>query len=304
MLQQTRVETAIGYYRRWMVRFPTVRALADADREDVMESWAGLGYYSRARNLHSAAQVVRDQMAGKIPSTATELRALPGVGAYTSGAVASIAFGQVATAVDGNVRRVLARLRDRVQPTPADLESMARELVPADQPGAFNQAMMELGATVCLPSHPQCGSCPVSKLCLAVQRGTVAECPGGRSAPVPKSVRIEVAAVTRLGPPPEVLLSRNPDHGLLGGMWSLPDPGSLPGTFLQSKVTLPIVRHRFTHLYAEYVPFLITSETAVREMPQRLSDHRWILESEVMESALPVAQRKIVSSAFEAVKRR
>ncbi len=154
MLQQTRVETVVPYYRRWLERFPTVRELADAPADDVLKQWEGLGYYSRARNLHQAARLVRERHGGELPSDPQLLRELPGFGAYTVGAVASIAFGRPLPAVDGNVRRVLARLFDVARPTAAWLQAAAARLVPADAPGDFNQALMELGATICTPRVP------------------------------------------------------------------------------------------------------------------------------------------------------
>lgn len=160
MLQQTRVETARPYYERWLERFPDLDALADAEIDDVLRAWQGLGYYARARNLHRAARMVRERYHGAIPADPAELRRLPGVGAYTAGAVASIAFGAATPAVDGNVRRVVARLHDLEDPTAAQLQTLAVELVPADRPGDFNQALMEIGATVCTPRAPDCDACP------------------------------------------------------------------------------------------------------------------------------------------------
>lgn len=148
MLQQTRVDAVVPYYLAWMDRFPTLEALAAAPLDDVLRAWEGLGYYARARNLHRAAVVVRDRLGGEVPRTADDLRALPGVGEYTAGAVASIAFGEAVPAVDGNVRRVLSRLYDEAEPTPAWLRERAAALVDPERPGDFNQALMELGATV------------------------------------------------------------------------------------------------------------------------------------------------------------
>jgi A/G-specific adenine glycosylase len=148
MLQQTRVDAVVPYYERWLRRFPTVAALASAEPDDVLRAWEGLGYYARARNLHRAARVVREHHHGAVPSEPSALRALPGVGDYTAGAIASIAFGRAEPAVDGNVRRVLARLLDVAAPAPARLRKVAAALVPSERPGDFNQALMELGATV------------------------------------------------------------------------------------------------------------------------------------------------------------
>src|SRR5688572_31827881 len=161
MLQQTRVDAVVPYYRAWMERFPDVRALAAAPLDDVLKSWEGLGYYARARNLHRAALVVRDRMGGELPARASALRELPGFGEYTAGAVASIAFGEAVPAVDGNVRRVLARLYDEPEPTARWLRERAAALVDPARPGDFNQALMELGATVCRPRSPDCARCPL-----------------------------------------------------------------------------------------------------------------------------------------------
>ena len=173
MLQQTRVETVVGYYGAWMERFPDLDTLAGADADDVMKAWEGLGYYRRARNLHRGAAVVRDSLGGAVPGSYAALRDLPGVGDYTAGAVASIAFGEVVPAVDGNVRRVLARLYDVAEPKPAWLRRTAAEWVDADRPGDWNQALMELGAVVCTPAKPNCDVCPVSSGCAALAAGTI-----------------------------------------------------------------------------------------------------------------------------------
>ena len=167
MLQQTRVETVTGYYDPWLERFPTVRELARAEEDEVLKAWEGLGYYRRARNLHRAAQMVHDDYAGSLPPTYSGLLTLPGVGEYTAGAVASISFGEVVPAVDGNVRRVLARLYDMADPRPAWLRKTAGDLVDPGRPGDWNQALMELGATVCTPRSPECRGCPIAEWCAA-----------------------------------------------------------------------------------------------------------------------------------------
>jgi A/G-specific adenine glycosylase len=172
MLQQTRVETAIPYYYRWMERFPTVEVLADVDEESVLKAWEGLGYYSRARNLHRSARLVRERLGGVIPQDSRSLKTLPGIGEYTSGAIASIAYGEVVPAVDGNVRRVLSRLFDLEDPTDASLRKQAGELVDPDRPGDWNQALMELGATVCTLRSPRCSACPLTVECRALSEGT------------------------------------------------------------------------------------------------------------------------------------
>ena len=220
MLQQTRVDTVTPYYRRWMERFPDVDALAAADRDDVLRLWRGLGYYARARNAHRCARLVRDACGGVFPSSAARLRALPGIGPYTAAAVASIAFGEAVPAVDGNVRRVVARLFDLPDPSLAEVRDLAGGLIDETRPGDFNEAMMELGATVCTPRSPSCGTCPLAAGCRARAAGTVGERPlRRRRRPVPTRVWGVLVAVSPRG---GTLVVRRPPEGLLGGMWEFP----------------------------------------------------------------------------------
>ncbi|HUK87164.1 MAG TPA: A/G-specific adenine glycosylase, partial [Terriglobales bacterium] len=171
MLQQTRVKAVLGHYRRFLERFPDVRALARARVSSVLAAWSGLGYYRRARSLHAAARVLVGEQGGEFPRTAEELRMLPGVGRYTAAAIASIAFGEPEAVVDGNVERVLSRLRGCHLPARQAWE-MAEQLLDRERPGDFNQAMMELGATLCLPGEPLCTRCPVARWCRS--RGALA----------------------------------------------------------------------------------------------------------------------------------
>ena len=224
MLQQTRVEAVRPYYLRWMERFPNLKSLALAAEADVLHAWEGLGYYARARNLLKAAVVIQEKYDGKFPDRMEDMRSLPGVGAYTAAAIASIAFGADEPAIDGNIRRVLARVMDIAAPlgTPAAEQSLhqaAFDLLPTGKAGDFNQAMMDLGATLCLPRQPHCVDCPVREYCDAFQQGTQTQRPVN---PPKKEVpRIEVtAAVLRRGN--EVLIARRPSSGLLGGMWEFP----------------------------------------------------------------------------------
>lgn len=220
MCQQTRVETAVPYFERWMARFPTVDALAEAPIDDVLHAWAGLGYYRRAHNLHRAARVVRERHGGRIPGDPEALRRLPGVGDYTAGAIASIAFGLPEPAVDGNVRRVLSRLHDLPDPGAAELRRLAAELVPAERPGDFNQALMELGATVCTPRSPRCDRCPIASYCRARAAGTQTERP--RPKPSKAIPEDDVGTAIVLAPDGALLLVRRPEDGLLGGLWEFP----------------------------------------------------------------------------------
>ena len=224
MLQQTRVETVIPYFERWMMRFPSIAALAEASEQEVLATWEGLGYYSRARNLHKAARVLVDKFAGTLPSDPAALRRLPGIGRYTAGAIASMAFGLDVPTLDGNIRRVLARLFDVSQPADAPageklLWALAEEYLPAGRAGDFNQALMDLGATVCLPRHPTCLICPLSSLCRARELGIQEQRPVLKPRVEVPHYTVTAAVLQRAG---TVLLARRPSEGLLGGMWEFP----------------------------------------------------------------------------------
>lgn len=225
MLQQTRVETVIPYFEKWMRLFPTITSLADASEHSVLTAWEGLGYYSRARNLHKAAKVVAEQYNGKIPRDLNELSQLPGIGRYTLGAIASIAFDMNVPALDGNIKRVYARIFDVSEPVDSPkgdklLWELAETYLPKKDAGDYNQALMDLGATICVPKNPRCLICPVMSLCKARANGTQNQ----RPVKLPKKVvphHVHAAAViVNRG---KVLLSRRPSKGLLGGMWEFPN---------------------------------------------------------------------------------
>ena len=225
MLQQTRVDTVIPYYERFLKKFPGVRALARARVDDVLKAWENLGYYSRARHLHEAAEVVVRQFGGKIPAGMDDLRKLPGVGAYTAGAILSIAFGGRVAAIDGNVNRVIARLfaiEDPVDGSEAKrrIRAIAQRLVPANEPGHYNQALMDLGSGICTPRRPACPACPLVAACRARRKGLQESIPVKRkAAAVP---RREAAVAVIRNDRDEILLVKRPGRGLLGGLWRFP----------------------------------------------------------------------------------
>lgn len=238
MCQQTRVETALPYFRAFVERWPRIEDLAAAEPADVLEAWAGLGYYSRARNLHRCA--VAAVAAGGLPSTADGLRALPGIGPYTAGAIASIAFRERAVAVDGNVQRVISRLRAVDEPPSSSagrrrIEQGARALMDAlpdgAHPGDLNQALMELGARVCTPKRPSCAACPLVDACAAAASGAPESWP--RSAPRKAPVPVQGVAGVLLGADGPLLV-RNPDEGLLAGLWTPPVVFPLPDGTMES----------------------------------------------------------------------
>ena len=332
MLQQTRVETVLPYYERWVEQFPTLEDLAGAEEEEVLKAWEGLGYYSRARRLHGAAKVVRERYAGELPASAEELKALPGVGEYTAGAVASIAFGERVGVVDGNVRRVFSRLFDLPDPSPSELRSIAAELVDPDRPGDFNQALMELGATICTPRSPSCSACPFGDRCRALAEGTVEERPRKKAKKAVPEVdvgtlvavwlpegsvfRHPVEGSPKLGPSqpaapdpgPHFLLRKRPNEGLLAGLWEFPgvEGGRALELAAEWKLTsvrdpapLPTVTHVFSHLKARYHPLLV--EAAEKAEVDGVG---WVSVQELEELPLPVAQRKIARAAVDALARK
>lgn len=224
MLQQTRVATVLDYYPRFLERFPTVKALAEADTEEVLGAWSGLGYYRRARALHLGAREVVARYGGKLPEEAAELRTVPGIGPYTAGAIASIAFGKKEPLVDGNVARVLARIFGlevdvRSSRGQRELWKLAGELVPEEMPGRHNEALMELGATICLPGEPRCSQCPLHADCVAAQTGRQKELPVVAKKKAPRVVAM-VALLARKED--EVLLGQRGPSGLFAKMWEPP----------------------------------------------------------------------------------
>ncbi|NLB70734.1 MAG: A/G-specific adenine glycosylase [Chloroflexi bacterium] len=224
MLQQTRVETVLPYFDRFLTHLPTLKTLAEARLEEVLVLWEGLGYYSRARNLHKAARIVQSDYAGKLPASAKELVKLPGIGKYTSAAIASIAFGEPVAAVDGNVRRVFARLLALEEPIgTSSLEKTVLDYaqlhLPAKRPGDFNQALMDLGSMVCLPAQPKCPICPVQSFCSAFVQGKQNNLPKViKKAPTPH-YDVCVAVIWHEG---KVLLAQRADKGLLAKLWEYP----------------------------------------------------------------------------------
>ena len=307
MAQQTRIETVVPYYRAFLERFPDLASLAAAERDDVLKAWEGLGYYGRARNLHRAAREVVASYGGELPADVAALRSLPGVGPYTAGALASIAFGLPEPAVDGNVRRVLCRLFDLEHSTPGLLDRLARDLI-AEAGGdasQVNQALMDLGASVCSPRTPNCGSCPLAVDCLALSRGTVPLRPARRArGPLPH--RDIAAAIVWDGP--RVLIARRPEEGLLGGLWEFPggkvENGETPAEAAQREVLeeigaeisicgpADVVHHAYSHFRITLHLFHARLASARRVKPA--ADRRWVEPGELTDYAFPVANLDIV----------
>jgi A/G-specific adenine glycosylase len=307
MLQQTTVKAVIPFFQKFLQRWPTVDALAAAPIEEVMAAWAGLGYYSRARNLHACAQAVADGHGGRFPSDPAALRSLPGIGDYTAAAIAAIAFDARATAVDGNIERVVARLFAVTQPLPEAkpaIKAFAARLTPANRPGDFTQAMMDLGASICSPRTPSCLVCVLRGQCAAFARGIANMLPAkAKKDDKPQRYGAAFLAVREDG---AVLLRRRPPKGLLGGMLEVPStpwgpimPGSdeaLGSAPLRAcwQRTAGIVRHTFTHFHLELEVY--RAELAEQAPPPE--GGVWYPRASLPDEAIPSVMRKVLGQAL------
>ena len=305
MLQQTTVQAVAGYYRKFLERWPNVRALAAAKQDDVLAAWAGLGYYARARNLHAAARIVANEMGEKFPMTAEGLRALPGVGSYTSGAIAAIAYDERQAAMDANAERVIARLYAVTTPLPkakAELHALGFALVPK-RAGDFAQALMDLGSAICTPKRPACGNCPWAEDCRARAEGIQETLP--RKAPKRARPLKRGAAFVARDASGAVLLVKRPDKGLLASMLE-PPLGPWRESFPSKAQALKeapfpapwtrrfgLVRHGFTHFELEIEVYF----AQLAKRPKAAG--QWIAVNRLGEVALPTVMRKIVALGLD-----
>lgn len=308
MLQQTQVETVTGYYRRFLERFPTVEALAGSSLDDALKLWEGLGYYARIRNLHRAAGIVVRDYNGVIPRDPDEFGRLPGVGPYIRAAVCSIAWDVPEPVVDGNVLRVAARWfgidRDiRSQAVRREVRDRLRIMIPDDAPGPFNEAVMELGALVCVPRTPRCGECPVSEGCVAFNSERTAELPvrgPGREVP---TYPVAIAVIIENG---HIYVQQRPTDGHLGGLWEFPGgkirTGETPeeavvrecreemGVTVRVEKRLAEIRHAYSHFKIDLQIFICRLDAGNGDRIR--SAGRWILPDEMAEFAFPAANHK------------
>ena len=308
MLQQTRVETALPYYERFLDRFPDVGSLAAASEEEILRLWEGLGYYSRARHLHQAANQVMAQFGGRIPESLDRLQELPGIGRYTAAAIAAIAFRQDALALDGNLKRVLARLFDvhldpRSSEGERELERRAADILPRGRASEFNQGLMDLGALICRPRAPECLICPLARHCLARRRGTQDQLPM-RVARRVLPDRLAVAAVWQANG--KVLVRRNPSGGLLAGLWGFPggllDEGEDERAGLQRLIrqqlelqirlgdALPRLKHSYSHFRVTLQPY--ACQPVGRTLRER-AGARWVGAQELRELPMGRLDRQL-----------
>jgi len=311
MLQQTRVQAVVPYYERFLQRLPTVERLARAPLDTVLKLWEGLGYYSRARNLHAAAQEIVGRFGGHLPQTKEELLTLPGIGRYTAGAIASIAFGRREPLVDGNVTRVLCRIY-RIRGNPKDRKvqktiwSVAGELLPLHKVGQFNQALMELGAEICAPRHPRCNACPVNHVCEARLHNEQGRLP---TRVAKKRLPSYIVAVGVIYTDGRILIDKRKPEGLLGGLWEFPGGKKRPGESLEAALRrevreelainvrverpLAVVDHTYSHFRVRIHAFECTY---ISGEPRCITcaDFKWVRPRDLGRYAFPAANNKII----------
>ncbi|KAA0873626.1 A/G-specific adenine glycosylase [Nitrincola tapanii] len=297
MLQQTQVSSVIPYFQRFVERFPNIQVLAAADLDEVLHLWTGLGYYARARNLHKTAQMIHHDYQGQFPQTLDAMQALPGIGRSTAGAILSIACGQRAPILDGNVKRVLARFYaiqswTGERQTEQALWTKAERLTPHTRVGDYTQAIMDLGATLCKRSRPACLLCPLQAGCAAFKQGLAQHLP----VPRPKKERPTRHLHLWLwqNSAGEILLQQRPPSGIWGGLWSLPEEEMAPPTRLKAQALAPIA-HSFSHYHLEMTPWLIPhpADPDTRIMEERPS--LWYnVHSQAPDIGLPAPVKKLL----------
>ncbi len=313
MLQQTQVATVIPYYHRFLEQFPTLRDLAQAQTDELMKCWEGLGYYARARNLQHAAQMVLREHDGKLPQTREALQRLKGFGPYTSASVASLAFGEDCAAIDGNVLRVLARfyaIREdiRQSATKSKIEALAMLNLPKGKAGEFNEALMELGATLCTPKNSQCSACPLNQSCSAFQEDAVSLYPFKSSKPKIPHMEIAIGIVQRNG---KVLIALRPPNGLLGNLWEFPggkresyeslaecckrEVEEEKGLRVTVDERIAVVKHAYTHFKITLHAFLCTYQSGDPQ-PRSSQEVRWVALQDLNQFAFPKANKAVINA--------
>lgn len=311
MLQQTRVDQGTPYYERFLERFPTLESLAQADEGDVLKAWEGLGYYTRARNMHRTAGIVMEKYQGTFPDSAELLQLLPGIGKYTAGAIASIAFNKPVPVLDGNVKRVLARLdalRETIDAPAAEklLWQRAAALTPSKEPGDFNQAMMELGARMCVPKSPLCDTCPVQKHCEAFAQNLQQELPIRTPKKSVPHHEVVIAAIYKEG---KYLIGKRPSEGFLGGLWEFPG-GKIQsgenaadallrecqeelGVTVQVGGLVSVVKHAYTHFKVTLNVYRCTLVKG-KPKPKTHTELQWVTPEEFKQFAFPKGNHKFL----------
>jgi A/G-specific adenine glycosylase len=310
MAQQTRLQTMIPYYLRWMKSFPTIKSLAFATEQDVLKAWEGLGYYSRARNLQKSARILVEKYKARLPQETRLLRELPGIGAYSAAAIASLAFGRDEAALDGNIRRVLARVFSISKPLGSsacekELLRLAKLNLPRGKAGDYNQALMDLGSVVCLPRNPDCPRCPLAEICLSRRENRQNSLPVRMKVSSLPNVVVTAAIIHHHG---KVLISRRPSSGLLGGMWEFPggklEPRESLEACLQREIMeelgspllilepLGVFHHSYSHFRVELHAFKC-SLNGIQPKPLQVESIRWVKLHELEEFPMGKIDRMI-----------
>ncbi|QDC45155.1 A/G-specific adenine glycosylase [Methylophilus medardicus] len=305
MLQQTQVSAVIAYYQRFMQRFPTIASLAQVEQDDVMQYWSGLGYYSRARNLHHAARAIMHHHGGVFPTDFDTIQSLKGIGRSTAAAISVFAFDQRQTILDGNVKRVLARLY-AIEGWPGlpevekKLWQLAEQLLPKQQLPAYVQGLMDFGATLCTRSKPRCHACPMQSQCLAYQQQKVALLPTAKPRKALPEKQVTLLMIVDAG---EILLERRPNHGIWGGLWSLPElsPSQIAVPYIQQTFGLetealevmPVLWHSFTHFKLEITPQPLQLIARRPSLPPHM---QWLTLSDAIAAALPTPVRTLIKA--------
>lgn len=315
MLQQTRVDTVIPYFTRFIEQFPTVKALSEAEEENILKAWEGLGYYSRARNLHSAVKEVQEKYGGKVPEDPKEISSLKGVGPYTAGAILSIAYGKAEPAVDGNVMRVLSRIlsiwEDIAKPATRKIfEKAVRQLISHDNPSYFNQALMELGAIVCTPSSPSCLLCPVREHCSAFHEGVQGELPV--KIKNKKQRAVHLAAVVLQDETGRTLIHKRPENGLLANLWEFPNveihlPYRSEGEQLQEyirsefdvEMQLGNMAGTIDHVFSHLTWNIHVYQGTLLTIPDERQDLKIVSTTEIDIYPFPVSHQKIIMQYYK-----
>jgi A/G-specific adenine glycosylase len=306
MLQQTQVATVIGYFARFLEKFPTVEALAHAPLDDVLALWSGLGYYSRARNLHAAAKMVMEKFAGEFPASADQLTALPGVGRSTAAAIAALAYGKQAAILDGNVKRVLSRLyaidANNVLGNEKDLWEYAEKLAPIQDIESYTQGLMDMGATLCTRSKPLCMHCPFERDCVAHLRGEQTRYPIKKAAKSPsekiKTRRSKQAVLLLLRFNDTLLLERRPASGIWGGLWSVAEYESVDEALSAAHGMGQVMSHhaglQTKHSFTHYDLYATPLQVSLSKLHSACDEHtqRWVSDEQALQMGIPTLLRK------------
>ncbi len=312
MLQQTQVKTVIPYYQRWIKSYPTAQVLAEAREDSVLKHWEGLGYYSRARNLHRSAKMIVEEFHNQVPDTLDKILKLPGVGRYTAGAVLSIAYDQSIPVLDGNVKRVISRLfclpeNGANQASENRLWQVAESLIPAEGAGDFNQALMEIGATVCLPQKPLCLLCPLNTVCQAKRKGVQEQFPPAKIKSATKKIAVSAAVIQRNG---KIYIQQRPQKGLMGGLWEFPggklEKDESPEDCLEREIKEELgvqiaIKKKILTIKHSYTQFRVTLHVFTCDLkPGRIratscEEWKWVTLKNIQQYPFPAANVKILN---------